>query len=55
MVDDRVDGPDLCITHETLSNSLGVHRFGITIVASSLQEVDLVRVNRGRITIPDRT
>ena len=54
MADDRVDGPELCITHEALSNILGVRRSGITIVASSLQEAGLVRVSRGRITILNR-
>ena len=54
MADDRVNGPELCITHEALSNILGVRRSGITIVASNLQEAGLLRVNRGRITILDR-
>ncbi len=54
MAHDRVDGDELCVTHEALSNILGVRRSGITIVASSLQDAGLVRVNRGRITILNR-
>ncbi len=54
MAHDRVEGDELGITHEALSNVLGVRRSGVTIVASSLQGMGLVRVNRGRITILDR-
>ncbi len=54
MAHDRVEGDELSITHETLSNMLGVRRSGITLVASGLQDAGVLRVNRGRITITDR-
>ena len=55
MAHDRVEGDELAITHAALSNLLGVRRSGITIVAAGLQEAGVLRVNRGRITILDRT
>lgn len=54
MAHDRIDGDELSITHELLSNMLGVRRSGITLVVSGLQEAGVVRVNRGRLTILDR-
>ncbi len=54
MAHDRVEGNDLMITHEGMSNLLGVRRSGVTVVASGLQAAKLIRVGRGRITILDR-
>ena len=48
MAHDRIEGNELSITHEGLSNMLGVRRSGITLVVSGLQDAGVVRVNRGR-------
>lgn len=54
MAHDRVDGDELLITQEALSSALGVRRSSITLVASTLQDAGLVRLNRGKITVVDR-
>lgn len=55
MTHDRIDGDELPITHEVLAGLLAVRRAGVTVVVAGLQDAGLVRVNRGRITILDRT
>ncbi len=55
MIHDRIEGEEVQITHEALSAMLGVRRSGVTLVATALQGEGLVRVNRGRITILDRS
>ncbi len=42
------------MTHEALSNTLGVRREGITEAARKLQSAGLIRYSRGRITVVDR-
>ncbi len=51
---DRVQGPDLYMTQETISNLLGVRREGITESAIKLQSMGLIRYSRGHITVLDR-
>ncbi len=54
MAHERVDGDEIRVTHEALAMMLGVRRAGVTVVAASLQLANLIKVNRGRITILDR-
>jgi CRP-like cAMP-binding protein len=51
---DRVDTDALKLTHEFLSQMLGVRRTTVTVVANMLQQAGLIRYHRGRIEITDR-
>ncbi len=51
---DRLASEELIMTHEALSNTLGVRREGITEAARKLQSAGLIRYSRGRITVVDR-
>ena len=51
---DRLACEELTMTHEALSNTLGVRREGITEAALKLQSAGLIRYGRGRITVIDR-
>jgi len=51
---DRLDGHELVMTQELISNMLGVRREGVTEAALSLQKAGLIRYARGRILILDR-
>jgi CRP-like cAMP-binding protein len=51
---DRLQGNELVMTQELIANMLGVRRQGVTEAALKLQEVDLIRYARGRITVLDR-
>ena len=53
-VHDRVDGDDLGLTHDFISQMLGVRRASVTDTLSALQERRLVEVGRARITVLDR-
>jgi CRP-like cAMP-binding protein len=53
MAHDRVDGPDLPITHESLAGMLGVFRSAVTIAIAALQERGLISTGRGRISVID--
>lgn len=48
---DRVPTNELSLTHELLSNILGVRREGVTQVAGKLQEAGVIRYRRGHITV----
>ena len=52
---DRVDGDTLKLTHEFLSQMLGVRRTTVTVVANMLQQAGLIHYHRGRIEITDRS
>ena len=54
MAHDRAEDDTFPMTHETLSNVLGVRRAGITVAAGRLQEAGLIRYGAGRVTITDR-
>jgi CRP-like cAMP-binding protein len=51
---DRVDGNIIRLTHEFLSQMLGVRRPTVTVVARMLQQAGLIRYHRGHIEILDR-
>jgi CRP-like cAMP-binding protein len=51
---DRLDGLELVMTQELISNMLGVRRGGVTEAALKLQNSGLIKYARGRITVLDR-
>jgi CRP-like cAMP-binding protein len=55
MTHDRTDSDELQMTHEFISNMLGVRREGVTVAAHRLQEVGMISYVRGHIDILDRT
>lgn len=52
---DRLPGNDLRMTQELIASMLGVRREGGTEAASRLQSMGVIRYNRGRITVLDRS
>jgi CRP-like cAMP-binding protein len=51
---DRSQSSELMLTHEYLSNVLGVRRAGTTLAARGLQERGLIDYSRGHIALLDR-
>jgi CRP-like cAMP-binding protein len=51
---DRLQGDELVMTQELISNMLGVRREGVTENAMKLQKAGLIEYSRGRITVLDR-
>ena len=51
---DRLQGSELVMTQELISNMLGVRREGVTEAALQLQASGLIRYARGRISVLDR-
>lgn len=51
---DRLDGDELVMTQELISNMLGVRREGVTDGALKLQKAGLIHYKRGHITVLDR-
>jgi CRP-like cAMP-binding protein len=54
MVQDRVGGNEIPLTHEFLSIMLGVRRPGITVALQMLEGEHAIKNDRGRITITKR-
>ncbi|HEY9674560.1 MAG TPA: Crp/Fnr family transcriptional regulator [Waterburya sp.] len=54
MTCDRVQSDQFPITHDFLSQMLGVRRASITVVAGMLQKAGLIRYSRGQMIIIDR-
>ena len=52
---DRLLDREIVMTQELLSNILGVRRASVTEAAGNLQKDGLIRYERGRITVLDRT
>lgn len=55
MTHDRTDGDELVITHEFASLMLGVRRAGVTVALHILEGNGVIRAERGRITVLNRT
>jgi CRP-like cAMP-binding protein len=51
---DRLDGDELVMTQELISNMLGVRRESVTEAAVKLQNAGLIQYGRGRIVVVDR-
>lgn len=51
---DRLDSDKLVMTHDLISNMLGVRREGVTLAAKKLAAKSLIKNTRGTITILDR-
>jgi CRP-like cAMP-binding protein len=52
---DRLQGDELVMTQELIANMLGVRREGVTEAALKLQQAELIRYARGRISVLDRS
>ena len=52
---DRSSGCKIEITHEQIAKLLGVQREGVTGAAHDLQRAGAIRIQRGRITVLDRS
>jgi hypothetical protein len=51
---DRLESNELIMTHELISDMLGVRREGVTEAAGKLQALGLISYRRGHITVLDR-
>jgi CRP-like cAMP-binding protein len=54
MADDRIDGPELRLTHELLAMMLAVRRPGVTEALQKLERASTIAAKRGCIVILDR-
>src|SRR6266850_6064794 len=54
MTHDLAQTDELQMTHEFISNMLGVRREGVTVAAHRLQEMEMISYVRGQIQILDR-
>ena len=54
LIHDRIDSNKLVMTHDLISNMLGVRREGVTLAAQKLAERELIKNIRGTISIIDR-
>lgn len=55
MAHDRIDGETLTLTHDVLSFGLGVQRPRVTVSLHDLEGGHMVRSDRGKLTIRDRS
>ncbi len=54
IVHDRMDSDDIGLTHDFVSQMLGVRRASVTDTLSALEKRGLIRAGRNRITVTDR-
>lgn len=54
MCQDRARSDELPLTHEFMSNMLGIRRSGVTEAAGNLQSAGLIKYHRGHVTVIDR-
>jgi Mn-dependent DtxR family transcriptional regulator len=52
---DRVGTDEFPMTHEFLSQMLGVRRASVTVTAGTLQRAGFVEFSRGRVAVVDRS
>lgn len=50
----RAGGNEFELTHELLSQMLGVRRAGVTTIMQKLEKTGVIRYSRGKVTIVDR-
>ncbi len=55
MCHDRVESSDIGLTQEFLGEMLGTRRATVNVAALKLQSARIIRYNRGRITVIDRS
>jgi len=55
MAQDRVGSDDVRLTQDTLAQMLGARRASVTVAAGALQEAGLIRYNRGKVTVINRS
>lgn len=55
MVQDRIEGNNIYLTHEFLATMLGARRPGVTTALQMLEYRGLIHAKRGEITIVDRS
>lgn len=55
MAHDRIDGETLTLTHDVLSFGLGVQRPRVTVSLHDLEGGHMIRSDRGKLTIRDRS
>ena len=55
MTHDRVDAAVFPMTHQFLSEMLGVRRPSVSVAAEALQDAGLITYHRGRVTVLDRS
>jgi CRP-like cAMP-binding protein len=51
---DRLEGETIRMTHELISDLLGVRREGVTLAAKRLMKANIIHYSRGRITVLNR-
>ncbi len=54
MINDRVEGGEIALTHEFLAVMIGSRRATVTDIADTLQSDGIIALKRGRVTILDR-
>jgi CRP-like cAMP-binding protein len=54
MTNDRVGRNEIPLTQEFLAYMLGVRRASVSVAASSLQQMGLIRYSRGQVTVVNR-
>ena len=51
---DRIQTPEIPMTHQLIADMLGVRREGVTEAAHKLKEAGVIEYTRGRIRVVDR-
>lgn len=54
MVQDRVGGDEILLTHEFMAMMLGIRRPGVTVATHVLEGTGSIRAKRGRVEVRDR-
>src|SRR5690349_6797716 len=55
MIQDRMPGNEIPLTHQALSRTLGVRRAGVTTAIGRMEEAGLLHRGRGQVLIADCT